>query len=79
MRSVRWWTMLLLLAAAPSSAPTAMEPRAQQELSGDEAHGEDARLAVWRAHEILSVLVGGDGPAGRARLELLVAGGRFRG
>jgi outer membrane protein TolC len=40
--------------------------RAQQELSGDEARVEDARLAVRRAQEALGVLVAGDGPVDAA-------------
>lgn len=36
--------------------------RAQQELSGDEARVEEARLAVRRAQEALGVLVASDGP-----------------
>lgn len=40
--------------------------RAQQELSGDEAIVEDARLAVRRAREALGVLVAADGPVDAA-------------
>ena len=36
--------------------------RAQQELSGDEARVEDARLAIRRAQEALGVLIAADGP-----------------
>ena len=36
--------------------------RAQQELSGDEARVEEARLAVRRAQEALGVLIAADGP-----------------
>lgn len=40
--------------------------RAQQELSGDEARVEDARLAIRRAQEALGVLVAADGPVDAA-------------
>ena len=40
--------------------------RAQQELSGDEARVEDARLAIWRAQEALGVLIAADGPVAAA-------------
>ena len=40
--------------------------RAQQELSGDEARVEDARLAIRRAQEALGVLIAGDGPVDAA-------------
>ncbi|HSL23552.1 MAG TPA: TolC family protein [Vicinamibacterales bacterium] len=40
--------------------------RAQQELSGDEARVEDARLAVRRAQEALGVLTAADGPVDAA-------------
>lgn len=36
--------------------------RAQQELSGDEARVEEARLAILRAQEALGVLIAADGP-----------------
>jgi outer membrane protein TolC len=36
--------------------------RAQQELSGDEARVEDARLAIRRTQEALGVLIAADGP-----------------
>ena len=40
--------------------------RAQQELSGDEARVEEARLAIRRAQEALGVLVAADGPVDAA-------------
>ena len=40
--------------------------RAQQELSGDEARVEDARLAIRRAQEALGVLIAADGPVDAA-------------
>jgi outer membrane protein TolC len=40
--------------------------RAQQELSGDEARVEDARLAVRRAQEALGVLIAAEGPVDAA-------------
>jgi outer membrane protein TolC len=40
--------------------------RAQQEVSGDEARVEDARLAIRRAQEALGVLIGADGPVDAA-------------
>ena len=40
--------------------------RAQQELSGDEARVEDARLAMRRAQEALGVLIAADGPVDAA-------------
>jgi outer membrane protein TolC len=40
--------------------------RAQQEVSGDEARVEDARLAIRRAQEALGVLIAADGPVDAA-------------
>ena len=40
--------------------------RAQQELSGDEARVEDARLAIRRSQEALGVLIAADGPVDAA-------------